>query len=61
MDTSTAERWRAAVVHAVDWGQVEKRPGLALQALQCESSVDVLVQSRAMVQRAAPGIFHTVL
>ena len=34
---------------------------LALQALQCESSVDVLVQSRAMVQRAAPGIFHTVL
>ena len=34
---------------------------MALQALQCESSVDVLVQSRAMVQRAAPGIFHTVL
>ena len=34
---------------------------LALQALQCESSMDVLVQSRALVQRAAPGIFHTVL
>lgn len=34
---------------------------LALQALQCESSVDVLVQARALVQRSAPGIFHTVL
>ena len=34
---------------------------LAQQALECESSVDVLVQARAMVQRAAPGIFHTVL
>ena len=34
---------------------------LALRALECESSVDVLVQSRALVQRAAPGIFHTVL
>jgi len=34
---------------------------LALQALQYESSMDVLVQSRALVQRAAPGIFHTVL
>ena len=34
---------------------------LAQQALECESSVDVLVQTRAMVQRAAPGVFHTVL
>ena len=34
---------------------------LATQALKCESSVDILVQSRAMVQRVAPGIFHTVL
>ena len=34
---------------------------LAQQALECESSVDVLVQARAMVQRAAPGVFHTVL
>lgn len=34
---------------------------LAVQALECESSVDILVQSRALVQRAAPGIFHTVL
>ena len=34
---------------------------LALQALECESSVDVLVQARALVQRAAPGVFHTVL
>ncbi len=34
---------------------------LAVQALECENSVDILVQSRAMVQRAAPGIFHTVL
>ena len=34
---------------------------LPLHALQCESSMDVLVQSRALVQRAAPGIFHTVL
>ena len=34
---------------------------LAQQALQCESSMDVLVQSRALVQRSAPGIFHTVL
>ena len=34
---------------------------LAEQALQCESSVDILVQARAMVQRSAPGIFHTVL
>ena len=34
---------------------------LAARALECDSSVDILVQSRAMVQRAAPGIFHTVL
>ena len=34
---------------------------LAAQAIQCESSVDILVQSRAMVQRVAPGMFHTVL
>jgi len=34
---------------------------LAAQALECESSVDILVQSRAMVQRVAPGMFHTVL
>ena len=34
---------------------------LVAEALQCESSVDILVQSRAMVQRVAPGIFHTVL
>jgi len=34
---------------------------LATQALECESSVDILVQSRAMVQRVAPGMFHTVL
>ena len=34
---------------------------LATQALKCESSVDILVQSRAMVQRIAPGMFHTVL
>ena len=34
---------------------------LAAQALKCESSVDILVQSRAMVQRVAPGMFHTVL
>ena len=30
-------------------------------ALECESSVDILVQARAMVQRAAPGVFHTML
>ena len=34
---------------------------LAQQALECESSGDGLVQTRAMVQRAAPGVFHTVL
>ena len=34
---------------------------LAVEALQCESSMDVLVRARAMVQRSAPGIFHTVL
>ncbi len=34
---------------------------LAAQALESESSVDILVQSRAMVQRVAPGMFHTVL
>ncbi len=34
---------------------------LALKALECESSMDVLVQARAMVQRAAPGIFHTAI
>ena len=34
---------------------------LALKALECESSMDVLVQARAMVQRAAPGIFHTTI
>ena len=34
---------------------------LVAEALECESSVDILVQSRAMVQRVAPGIFHTVL
>ncbi len=34
---------------------------LALKALECESSMDVLVQARAMIQRAAPGIFHTAI
>ena len=34
---------------------------LAVEALECESSMDVLVQARAMVQRAAPGIFHTAI
>ena len=41
--------------------KLSKAQQLAAQALECESSVDILVQSRAMVQRVAPGMFHTVL
>ena len=34
---------------------------LVQEALECESSMDVLVRARAMAQRAAPGVFQTAI
>ncbi len=46
------------LIRQIKFGEAQQ---LVTQALKCESSVDILVQSRAMVQRVAPGMFHTIL